>query len=202
MTKKRKNRKGSLENGSSKLIHLIGTWETYMDAEIDYYIRLEKSTSTIKLYSASFEPVPAKEYQLTFLQEGNYLEENWKKEGINLLDRQLRKWAWIVGYPEFRVSGEVSEDEFEEIRMAYHKEQEAIIKLTQETPLIYWLKKAGLEPLPTGMNAESWKSKCPYSGGKHFLSISTKDDTWGCGYCQKKGNLKTLEETFPDLNNL
>ena len=44
----------------------------------------------------------------------------------------------------------------------------------------------------TGESPEVWASNCP--GTNHFLYISTKTDTFGCGWCKRKGDAEELRK--------
>ena len=81
-----------------------------------------------------------------------------------------------------------------EKRLIYEKTK------TNQTPLIKYLKEQGLDPTPSETNVGSWVAKCP-NAQKHFIKITTKNDQWGCGYCQKKGGLQELQNWINQLHN-
>jgi hypothetical protein len=55
---------------------------------------------------------------------------------------------------------------------------------------------------PSGFNAHFWLADYPFSNMKHFMSISAKTDTYGCGWCKKKGKQITLERYFAEMKSL
>ena len=67
------------------------------------------------------------------------------------------------------------------------------------TRLIEFMERKGLNPKLSGNNSISWVSKCP-SGGNHFLMVTNKPDAWGCGYCNRSGGIKELEQWFNELD--
>ena len=57
-------------------------------------------------------------------------------------------------------------------------------------PLIEKARKLRLNPEPCGTASHQWKARCPET--HHYLYISTDSNTFGCGYCKRKGGLKEL----------
>ena len=57
-------------------------------------------------------------------------------------------------------------------------------------PLIEKARKLRLKPEPCGTAGHQWKARCPET--HHYLYISTDSNTFGCGYCRRKGGVKEL----------
>ncbi len=51
-------------------------------------------------------------------------------------------------------------------------------------------QKLGLSPEPTGSGPHGWSAGCP--GTNHPLFISTESNTYGCGWCRRKGGPEEL----------
>lgn len=60
------------------------------------------------------------------------------------------------------------------------------------SPLLDAARRLGLNPTPNGDGKVHWVARCP--GANHTLTISTATETFGCGYCKRKGGISELEE--------
>ena len=100
-----------------------------------------------------------------------------------------------MGYPSFIESELISGLEFDQIRDKgienIHERQRQTEEMGKNNPLILFCTEHKLHPQPLDHSPHSWQANCP-SGGRHHIMISTSTNTWGCGYCRKKGDLKDL----------
>ncbi|MFD2246653.1 hypothetical protein [Pontibacter ruber] len=55
-----------------------------------------------------------------------------------------------------------------------------------------------LNPEPCNDTGTSWQASCPSRRG-HWIAISTESNTWGCGYCRKKGGINELAEWIEEI---
>lgn len=60
-------------------------------------------------------------------------------------------------------------------------------------PLILLCHEHHLYPEPEGSSPYNWQANCPSRRAHHFY-LSTHSNTWGCGYCKRKGGLNELKE--------
>lgn len=109
----------------------------------------------------------------------------------------------FVGYPLYVKSALFSEEDFDKIReKGINKLQQrniAYIEEAKSNELIAYCKSINLHPEPAGSGPSNWIANC-LSGGKHHLFISLTNNTWGCGYCKKKGSLEDLKEWYNSAN--
>ncbi len=66
------------------------------------------------------------------------------------------------------------------------------------TEIVYVAKELGLGPEPTGSGPYSWIARCP--GTNHHIAISTESDSFGCGYCRRKGGPEELKAFVKERN--
>jgi hypothetical protein len=62
----------------------------------------------------------------------------------------------------------------------------------QESEIIETARKLGLKPEPPFLSPWIWSATCP--GTRHKLYLSSKTNTFGCGYCGRKGGQNDLEQ--------
>lgn len=174
---------------SRDYIFILETEETMWDVDVRYY--LKKEGNFLKLYTTNDTNEEFQNCNAS-LEINDYLS---KKDIIELLEDYYEKWRTYGGLPRFRKEGLVDEKEFYTIIDSINKKKEHYIKKAKElkTPFIDYLEKVNLNPIPDGKNEYQWLAKCPYSKGKHHIMVSTKNDTYGCGWCKKKGNQRDLE---------
>jgi hypothetical protein len=63
-----------------------------------------------------------------------------------------------------------------------------------ETEIIKVARELGLFPKPTGEGPNSWYAACP--GRNHVLFISGAANSFGCGWCKRKGAIKNSEHLW------
>lgn len=89
-----------------------------------------------------------------------------------------------------------------EYNSLYDNALEAVRKQQEEaklnsTELTEVCSRYKLNPEPINHDGTSWKANCP-SGAHHRIMISA--DSWGCGYCRKKGGIKELVSWLEQVN--
>ena len=100
------------------------------------------------------------------------------------------------GEPRFNSAGYLNQEDFESIVSEVKKEINDLKKEGLKTANHFtdYLESQSLVPRPTGENKHLWLANCPFSGGSHFMMISTETNTFGCGWCKKKGDQKALKD--------
>ena len=59
-----------------------------------------------------------------------------------------------------------------------------------ETEIVEVARKLGLSPGPTGEGPSHWHARCP--GTNHILFIDAAENSFGCGWCKRKGAVEEL----------
>ena len=177
-------------------VFILETEETMWDVEVRYY--LKKEDNLLKLYKTNDTNEEFHNCDAS-LEINDYLS---KKDVIELLENHFEKWREFYGLPRFRTEGLIDEKEFYTMVDSIEEKRDHYINKAKElkTPFIDFLEKANLDPIPNGKNEYQWLAKCPYSKGKHHMMVSTKNNTYGCGWCKKKGNQRDLENYFKEGN--
>jgi Flp pilus assembly protein TadD, contains TPR repeats len=114
---------------------------------------------------------------------------------IELLFRARHGFEW----PEaFLVTGIVDESSFTSTVRKIEKELDENKQKARETEtaIIEVARNLGLSPKPTGEGPSHWFARCPgkINGktGSHVLFINAAEDSFGCGWCRRKGGVEEL----------
>jgi hypothetical protein len=67
-------------------------------------------------------------------------------------------------------------------------------ELRHPTPIIEMARELNLGPRPAGHNTTAWMAWCPRTD--HRLTLSVKDNEFGCGYCCRKGGPAELRAFY------
>ena len=126
------------------------------------------------------------------------LKSNLKK----ILNNYIEANRFYTGYFSFVESCLFTESEYTCMVNSIKNELKGIKHQASQskTPFIEYLEKNNFNPKPTGNTKYSWKIGCPNSEGKHFIMISTLNDEWGCGYCNRKGGLEGFKNWLRELD--
>ena len=184
---------GSCDSITHEFEYLMDTSETMWDVNMTYFYRVTDD----------------KYIQLAFKMNGGSLRisaqfkllfQNLKANIIFIVKEHIEAHLPYHGFPTFQKSVVFSEQEFNRIIQTMSDEKRAIIALAKakETPIIQYLKAQGVTCEPSGNNPNSWQANCP-CGSQHFIMIVTTEDTWGCGYCKRKGKLPELKKWIQEL---
>ncbi|MBJ6119012.1 hypothetical protein JAO76_12465 [Pontibacter sp. BT310] len=97
----------------------------------------------------------------------------------------------VRNYPHFVGSALFTHDEYNNLynislELVRKQQEKAKLNTTELTELC---SRYRLNPVPVDDDGNSWKANCP-SGGHHWIMIAA--DSWGCGYCKKKGGVEEL----------
>ena len=168
---------------------LIQTYETMWDIETHYCFEKNKTDSKILIFS-DVE---------SFINEIEVHNSESKSELEQIKESLKIYWgenSFHFGLPAFKTEGELTAKIFNEIIDEIKNEfKVATIKAEEnKTSFIDFLKENELHPTPSGGNKYSWVARCPYGRRNHFMMVSTKENTFGCGYCKKQGGQKELEQ--------
>ena len=114
---------------------------------------------------------------------------------IELLFRARHGFEW----PEaFLVTGIVDESSFTSMVRKIEKELDENKQKARETEtaIIEVARNLGLSPKPTGEGPSHWFARCPGKihgkTGNHVLFINAAEDSFGCGWCRRKGGVEEL----------
>lgn len=173
-------------NPKKKELFLLETLETIFDASIYLYLIDGK-----KLFYKTSKAGNYKEtgYKIEFNSEIN------KKSIYNFVKGYFTYRIRWDGEPRFNSQGYMNQDDFESIILEVKKEIKDSKKegLKTANHFTEYLKLQSLDPRPSGDNKYLWLANCPFSGGSHFMHISTETNTFGCGWCKRKGGQKDLK---------
>jgi len=100
-----------------------------------------------------------------------------------------------VGYlwpGAFLAGGIIEEPAFLELVGAIEAQlkQNQVLAREHESPIIQVARDLQLNPEPEGTAPQRWWANCPGTG--HRLMISSSSDSFGCGYCARKGGVEEL----------
>lgn len=114
-----------------------------------------------------------------------------KNEGflacLDLLDRFFRARVGFCWPHGFIAAGIINKPQFDglvgrienELRENEQKAQD------NETEIIKTARQLGLSPQPTGTGPSYWQARCPETN--HQLYINAAENSFGCGWCKRKG---------------
>ncbi|RLE19767.1 MAG: hypothetical protein DRJ65_19685 [Acidobacteria bacterium] len=115
-----------------------------------------------------------------------------------LFDHYFRSIAGFERPGTFLRSGLVTEPEYTQIYATIKFEREAARReaLESRTEIVDVAEELGLHPRPTGGGADQWMADCP--GTKHHLYVVSSTNSFGCGYCRRKGGANELRAFVED----
>jgi len=98
-------------------------------------------------------------------------------------------YLWPGG---FLGGGIIEEPEYLELINAIEAQldENQVLAREQESPIVQVARDLELNPEPEGTAPQRWWANCPGTG--HRLMISTDSDSFGCGYCARKGGVEEL----------
>ena len=117
-------------------------------------------------------------------------------------------WRMVGGYSKARdliATGFISQPQWRALnkRLAVARERERLREeaftreaLANQTEIVHVARELGLNPEPAGIGPVQWWARCP--GKNHQLMITTSSNTFGCGYCQRKGGPAELRSFVAD----
>lgn len=105
----------------------------------------------------------------------------------------------FIGEPTYESSIWYTQEEFNRILckakdIITKRRADIILKDTQNAFIIR-LRDWGLDPIPTLEDPSSWEANCP-SKRNHKIMVDSSTNTWGCGYCRKKGGIIELTNWY------
>jgi hypothetical protein len=111
---------------------------------------------------------------------------------LNLLDRLFYARLGFNWPEEFIAGGIVNKSAFDSLvgRIEHELEDNAQKARETETEIIKVARELGLSPKPTGTGPTYWWARCPETN--HHLYINAAEDSFGCGWCKRKGAVEEL----------
>jgi hypothetical protein len=111
---------------------------------------------------------------------------------LGLLELLLRARFDFCAPEEFSVPGIVDAPAYDGLvaRIANEREENKRKARAGETEIIRVARELGLQPEPTGDGPSHWCATCP--GRNHHLLIGAESNSFGCGYCRRKGSVEEL----------
>ncbi len=184
---------GSCETISNEFEYLMDTTETMWVIDMKYFYRVTDDN-----YIQLANKMDGGELQISAQFKLRY--ENLKENLIFIIKEHIEVHLPYEGFPTFENSVVFTEQEFNAIIKTMKDEKLFIMEQAKanETPIIDYLRAQQLFPRPTGNNPNSWAAKCP-CGGNHHIMIVTKEDEWGCGYCNREGKLPELKKWLQEI---
>ncbi len=121
-------------------------------------------------------------------------ENDIESAAIGLLDKLYRGRLGYEFPVEFITAGVLNQEQFNEITGGIEREikDNCDEALKNESPIINAARELGISPSPAGVGSHQWSANCP--GTSHSIWISTLSNTFGCGYCRRKGGPEELIE--------
>ena len=173
-------------------VFILETLETMYDISVSLF--LVKGTEEIKLCYRTGN-------------EGGYIETKYtlkttailnKKEVFELVKEYFSSSIRWHGLPRFYATGYLNQKDLNDIISALEIKIREFKDEGKKTANHFteYLDSQSLNPNPTGDHKHSWQAYCPFSGNSHYMMISTENNTYGCGWCRKKGNQIDLEDYF------
>lgn len=100
------------------------------------------------------------------------------------------------GWPDrFLEKGVVDKDDFDQLCWQIKQDldgQAALARQEVAAQILETARELGLCPRPTGTGPHHWQAGCP--GTNHHFYLHSGSNTFGCGYCKKKGGPAELRE--------
>jgi hypothetical protein len=106
----------------------------------------------------------------------------------------IEKDRHLYGLPDFIESPWFSTEDFAVLIANIKRERLDQVALATKVsqPWLELLNTKGFSLALVEASSQQWHTVCPFGKGHHFLMISLKTYTWGCGYCRRKGALSEL----------
>lgn len=111
---------------------------------------------------------------------------------LGLLELLIRARHGFSAPAGFTAHGIVDEAAYESLVERIEKDLEANRQKAREgeTEIIRVARELDLYPQPTGEGPSHWSANCP--GTNHRLLIGAESNSFGCGYCRRKGSVEEL----------
>ena len=184
---------GNTKDISTEFQYLMDTLETMFEEEFKYFYRITDDDYMQLAYVYHAAP-------LEIIAQFKLISKDLKENLTFIVRENIEAHLPYDGSPVFVKSTVFTEQEFNSIIQNIKDEKLAFTEQarTKETPIITYLKAQNLRPNPSGNNPNSWVANCP-CGGQHHIMVVTIEDTWGCGYCRRKGKLPELKKWIQEL---
>jgi hypothetical protein len=111
---------------------------------------------------------------------------------LNLLELLFRARYGFYSPDGFVASGIVDKSAFDSLvgRIEHELKENRQEAREGETEIIKVARELGLSPQPTGHGSSHWAARCPEMN--HQLFIDAAENSFGCGYCKRKGTVEEL----------
>jgi len=76
------------------------------------------------------------------------------------------------------------------LKLQWNRDEALAKELAKTSPILEAAMACG-NLRPAGQNTTAWMANCP-CGGQHWIMISTESNSFGCGYCRRKGGPEEL----------
>ena len=184
---------GDIKNLIVEFQYLMDTLEIMGDIDFKYFYRVTDDNYIQLAYKMD-------KREMELCAQYRLRHDNLKENITFIVKENIEAHLPYEGFPIFEKSTVFTEQEFNSIIQSIKDEKNAIIKqaTSTQTPLIDYLREQNLNPRPTGYTPNSWVARCP-CGGNHHIMVSTLNDEWGCGYCNRKGEIPELEKWLQEV---
>ena len=173
---------------NDKRVFILETEETIFDVSVKHYLIDEGGCLRLHYQVDDSNKLEETRYSV---KSSDFLN---KKEVIDIITMQFESTRLYNGLPRFGSPGFLTEEDFNKIISGIKSELDKNNAFA--TPFINYLESQSLNPKPSGHNKYSWLADCVFSNHGHYMMVSTKENTYGCGWCREKGNQIDLEDYF------
>jgi hypothetical protein len=120
---------------------------------------------------------------------------------LKLMELFFRARHGFVWPSKFVVPGIVDKPAFDSLvgRIENELKENAQKARESETEIIKVARELGLSPEPTGHGPSHWCARCP--GTNHVLFIDSAENSFGCGWCKRKGTAQELRAFVKERKN-
>lgn len=111
---------------------------------------------------------------------------------LSLLDRLFRARVGFYWPERLIVAGIIEKSAFDGLvgRLTDEVDDNAREAGARETEIVRAARELGLSPRPSGTGPDHWYANCP--GKNHPLYITAAVNSFGCGWCRRKGGVEEL----------
>ncbi len=108
------------------------------------------------------------------------------------------------GFPEFISSPLFAKAGFDQLvsLLTTIRESNRAVTIKHKTPLVLFIEKSGLIPIPDYWTPHKWLANCPDQRVRHALGLSALTDRWECTICNRKGILQDFRNWMEEIKGL
>ena len=184
---------GSIGEGINEFEFILETICWFSDFSLKYYYRITDD-NYIQLARI------VEDDDIEIISQYKLRHKNIKENIVFILKTNIEVRMYFEGKQDFSKSPLFTQSEYNQLVQSIKDEKASFSNKAQKfrTPTIEYLDEAKYSPKPTGTDEHNWEATCPNSSN-HKIMINTKSDSWGCGYCCRKGGLEELKDWIHEI---